>query len=130
MNTDKNHEQINAITEKILQGAFSVSNALGCGFLEKVYENALVLELMHLGLKVARQLPIKIRYREKVVGEYVADLVVEDYVLVELKAIPMLDRIHKAQCINYLAATRLPICLLLNFGRPKVEVCRILGKNS
>jgi GxxExxY protein len=129
MNTDRGLEQINTITEKILQGAFAISNTLGCGYLEKVYENALALELMHLGLKVVRQHPIKIRYRNHIVGEYVADLIVEDFVLVELKAIPLLDPIHKAQCINYLAATGLPICLLLNFGRPKVDVCRLLGKN-
>ena len=131
MNTDEHRfflESINATTELILKAAYEVSNTLGCGFLEKVYENALVLELGHLGLQVSQQRPIEIRYRDKIVGEYVADLVVNNTVLVELKAAQKLEHIHQAQCLNSLTATRLPICLLLNFGQPRIEIKRILRK--
>ena len=124
MNTDE--RQINQITEKVIGCAFKVGSKLGCGFLEKCYENALAYELRKLGLKVEQQVPLKVWYDDIVVGEYVADLVVEDVVLIELKAISGLESIHAAICINYLAATKLPICLLINFGK-RVDVKRIAG---
>ncbi|MGA9377392.1 MAG: GxxExxY protein [Phormidium sp.] len=127
MNTDEHRWKINDITEKIIGRAFQVSNGLGCGFLEKVYENALVHELRKLGLKVHPQYPIKVYYDGVIVGEFAADLLVENCVLVELKAIKTLTDKEHAQCLNYIKATKLPICLLINFGNPKVEIKRIAG---
>jgi GxxExxY protein len=124
MNTDE--KTINAITEKIIGCAYRVASKLGCGFLEKCYENALAYELRKVGLKVEQQVPLKVWYDDIIVGEYIADLIVEDLVLVELKAIQGLETIHSAICINYLAAVKLPICLLINFGR-RVEIKRIAG---
>ena len=112
-------------TEKIIGCAFNVMNTLGTGFLEKVYENALAVELQHIGLKVVQQRPIEVRYRDVLVGEYVADMVVEDKVLVELKAVQSLENVHYAQCLNYLKATSFQVCLLLNFGSPELQVRRI-----
>lgn len=125
MNTDT-HE-LDRITEKIIGCAFQVSNDLGSGFLEKVYENALVIELSHASLRIEQQKSIRVIYHGKVVGDYIADLVVEDSVLVELKAVKSLDEIHMAQCLNYLKAANLRLCLLINFGRPKIEVKRIMN---
>jgi GxxExxY protein len=124
MNTDD--KRYDHITERIIGCAFKVGSKLGCGFLEKCYENALAHELQKAGLKVERQVPLKVWYDEIVVGDYVADLIVEGVVLVELKSISGLESIHSAICINYLAATKLPICLLINFGR-RVDVKRIAG---
>jgi GxxExxY protein len=98
----------------------------GCGFLEKCYENALAHELRKAELNVEQQVPIKVWYDGIIVGEYIADLIVEGVILVELKAITGLDPVHSAQCINYLAATKLPVCLLINFGK-RVDVKRIAG---
>jgi GxxExxY protein len=119
-------EKLNPISEKIIGCAYTVSNALGVGFLEKVYENALVHELRKTGLKAEQQRIIHVWYDGIVVGEYIADLLVEDAVLVELKALKTLDPIHQAQCINYLRATGLRLCLLLNFGLRQVEIKRLV----
>jgi GxxExxY protein len=124
MGTDE--RALNALTEKIIGCAFRVGSKLGCGFLEKCYENALVHELRKLGLRVEQQVPLKVWYDEIVVGEYIADVLVEGVILVELKAIQGLEPVHSAICINYLAATKLPLCLLINFGR-RVDVKRIAG---
>ena len=121
MNTDA----LNAITEKIIGCAYKVENGLGCGFFEKCYENALVHDLRNAGLNVQQQVALAVMYEGIVVGEYVADLIVEGQVIVELKAIKACDEIHAAQCINYLAATGLPICLLINFGK-RVEIKRFV----
>lgn len=121
MNTD-----INSTTEKVIGCAFNVSNELGAGFLEKVYENALAIELRKGGVKFRQQCPIQVKYDGIVVGEYVADLIIEEFVLVELKAVKAVNDVHQAQCLNYLRATGLPICLLLNFGKPKVEIKRFI----
>ncbi len=115
----------NPITEKVIGCAYIVSNGLGSGFLEKVYENALAHELRENGLKLEQQHPVKVRYDGIIVGDYVADLLVEDCILVELKAIQSLDGIHQAQCLNYLKATGLRLCLLINFGSPRVQIKRI-----
>ena len=104
------------LTRQIIAAAFDVSNTLGCGFLEKVYENALVVELRRRGLRVTQQLPIHVVYRNETVGQYVADLVVENAVLVEVKATLENDPVHVAQTLNYLRATRLPVGLLINFN--------------
>lgn len=119
-------EHLKPLSEKIIGGAFNVSNSLGPGFLEKVYENALAHELRKAGLDVRQQFPVDVVYDGVVVGEFVADLLVESQIVVELKAAKNLDDAHLAQCLNYLKATRLPLCLLLNFGKPRVEVKRIV----
>jgi GxxExxY protein len=118
-------DHLNPITEKIIGCAYTVGSTLGVGFLEKVYENALAHELRKAGLKVGQQQPIRVRYDDIIVGEYVADLLVEDCVLVELKAVQNLDSVHMAQCINYLKATGLRLCLLINFGTRRVGIKRI-----
>ena len=118
--------QPNQITEKIIGCSYNVSNALGCGFLEKVYENALAHDLRKIGLKVLQQHSIKVYYDGIIVGEYVADLFVENCVIVEIKALKSLDESHLSQCLNYLKATKMRIGLLLNFGKPKVEIKRVV----
>jgi len=128
MDADARRSLLNEITEKVIGAAYAVGTALGHGFLEKVYENALAHELKKRGLNVQQQEAIQVRYDGIVVGDYVADLLVEGCVLVELKAVKALDEIHVAQCLNYLKATALQVCLLLNFGNPKVEVRRIVHK--
>lgn len=118
--------ELNAITEKVIGCAFTVGNTLGCGFLEKVYENALAHEIRKMGLQVSQQGEIRVMYDGVEVGIYEADMLVEGRVLVELKAVRDLNDIYRAQCMNYLRATGLRICLLINFGNPKVEVRRIV----
>ena len=120
-------DALNVITRKIIGCAFRVSNQLGPGFLEKVYENALVLELVNTGLKYEQQVPLKVRYEGIIVGDFVADLLVEDAILVELKAVETLGKVHFAQCLNYLRATDLKLCLLMNFGTQKVQIKRIIN---
>jgi GxxExxY protein len=119
-------DEVNEVTEKIIGCAYKVANELGCGFLEKVYENALAHEIGKIGLKVEQQKQVKVFYDKIEVGFYETDLVVQDSVLVELKGVKNLDEAHKAQCLNYLKATGLKICLLINFGNPRVEVKRFV----
>jgi GxxExxY protein len=118
--------ELEQITEKIIGCAYKVANTLGNGFLEKVYENALAHEIRKTGLSVEQQHLVPVVYDGVVVGDYVADLIVEDKVIVELKATQDVEDIHKAQCINYLKATSLTLCLLINFGTPKVQVKRFV----
>lgn len=118
-------EELNPITEKIIGCVYRVSNSLGVGFIEKVYENALVHELRKAGLKVQQQYPIRVYYDGVVVGDFVADLIVESVILLELKAVTEIDRHTPAKCMNYLRATGLPLCLLVNFGTPKAGIQRI-----
>lgn len=120
--------EINQITEKIIGCAYTVSNTLGVGFLEKVYENALIHEIKKAGLEIKHQYPIKVLYDNVVVGDYEADILVEDSVLVELKAVKSFDDAHMAQVMNYLKATGLKICLLINFGKPKIQIKRVVNK--
>ena len=124
MNTDR--PERNAISERIIGCAFTVANTLGRGFLEKVYENALALELRAAGLAVEQQRGITVFYQGTVVGEYFADLLVEKSVIVELKTVRALDRAHRAQCINYLRATGMELCLMINFGARRVEIQRVV----
>jgi GxxExxY protein len=111
------------LTEKILKGYFQVYNSLGYGFLEKVYENALVHELKQMGLFVRQQQPIEVHYNELKVGQYFADVFVEDSVIIELKASESLCEADEYQLINYLKATEVEVGLLLNFGK-KPEIRR------
>jgi GxxExxY protein len=125
MNTNRFFED--QLSNKIIGCALTVSNTLGAGFLEKVYENALAHELRKAGLTVDQEYPITVHYDGVAVGSYAADLLVERTVLVELKAVTALDTIHRAQCINYLKATGLRLCLLLNFGSPRLEMKRVVN---
>ena len=113
------------ISERIIGCAFKIRGTLGHGFLEKVYENALAHELRKAGLSVQQQANIQVFYDGVNVGTYFADLLVEGRILVELKSVKAIDDAHMAQCLNYLNATRLQTCLLLNFGKTKVEVRRL-----
>jgi len=117
--------RLNDLSGAVIGCAFTVLNTLGAGFLEKVYENALARELREAGLGVVQQPGVKVMYRGSAVGEYFADLVVEDLLLVELKAVKALDEAHRAQCVNYLKATGLRLGLLLNFGKPRLEIKRV-----
>lgn len=113
------------ITEKIIGAAYKVANTLGAGFLEKVYENALAIELKKSGLSVKQQYSLPVYYEDELVGNYFADLLVEDSVIVELKAVRELVSEFSAQVINYLKATRINTGLLINFGKPKIEIKRL-----
>lgn len=128
MDTDEHRyeaEGLNRLTERVIGCAYTVHNTLGSGFVERVYENALVHELTKCGLNARQQVAFAVRYDAVVVGEYVADLIVEGVVLIELKVARAIDDAHIAQCLNYLAATGLPIALVLNFHR-RVQVRRLL----
>ena len=118
--------RLDELTEKVIGAAHEVSNTLGSGFLERVYENALAQELRDRNLGVAQQQQLQVRYKGTVVGDYQADLIVEGAVILELKAVKSLDEVHAAQCLNYLKATGLHVCLLLNFGKPRLEVRRVV----
>jgi len=117
------------ITDQILQSFYKVYNKLGYGFLEKVYENALLIELNDCGLKCESQLPISVYYNNQRVGNYFADLIVEDLIIIELKAAEAIDEAHEIQLINYLKATKIEVGLLLNFGK-KPEFKRKLFTNN
>jgi GxxExxY protein len=105
MNADE--RRLNEITEKIVGCAYGVANGMGSGFLEKVYENAIRIELQREGLIVVQQYPIPVTWRGEIVGDYFADLLVEGCIIVELKVVKAFDEIHMAQCLNYLKATGL-----------------------
>jgi GxxExxY protein len=105
------------VTEKIIKAFFKVYNILGYGFLEKVYENALIIELKKMGFHISQQNNIKVYYDGKIVGDYFADIIVDNNVIVELKAAESLGEEHKTQLINYLKATDKEVGLLLNFGK-------------
>jgi len=111
------------ITEKIIKASYEVHNNLDYGFLEKVYENSLAIELRNVGLNVKQQEPIKVLYKGELVGDYVADLMVEDEVIVEIKSVSKLEQVHEVQLVNYLKATGKEVGLLINFGK-SVEVKR------
>jgi len=127
MNTDERRFELNEITEKIIGCAFKVGNSLGYGLLEKVYENALVYELRKTGMLVEPQFVIYVHYEDIIVGKFVPDVLVERSVLVELKAIKSIGEREMAQCLNAIKATKLTVCLLINFCNPKVEIKRIVN---
>jgi GxxExxY protein len=128
MEKNINEQDLNALTERIIGCAFKVSNTLGCGFLEKVYENALVHELRKNGMPADPQHPINVIYDGVAVGEFLADILVVDTVILELKATKDHEDVFTAQCLNCLKATGKPICLLLNFGKPRLEIKRYRGQ--
>jgi GxxExxY protein len=121
-----NTNDLDEIAQAVIGGAYEVSNTLGAGFLEKIYEWALARELTLRGLEVVSQVPYAVSYKGHCVGEYFADLVVENQLLVELKCADCFSNEHVAQCINYLKASGLRLALLINFQKPKVEWKRIV----
>jgi len=123
MNADST--DLNSLSEKVLGAVFEVSNTLGAGFLEKVYQRALLRELSLRGIRATAEASFAVTYKGHSVGEYFADLLVED-LLVELKCAERLANEHTAQCLNYLRASGLTLCLLVNFQKPKVEWRRIV----
>ena len=125
MNTDEH--RLNGLTEKVIGAAFEVSNVLGPGFLEKVYERALLKELRLRGLDAECQVGIEVFYKDQLVGEYLADIVVANTIIVKLKCVGSLSKEHLAQCMNYLKASGKKIALLLNFQRPRLELRRIIN---
>ncbi len=125
MNADE-HGCLNSLTEKVLAAVFEVANTLGAGFLEKVYERALLMELHTRGIRATGQTSLAVSYKGQKVGEYFVDIRVEDVLVVELKCVDHLANEHTAQCLNYLRASGRTLCLLVNFQRPKVEWKRII----
>jgi GxxExxY protein len=123
---NRDNKSLNGITQHIIGCAYRVSNTLGCRFLEKVYENALAHELRKAGLAVEQQCGIQVHDAGIVVGDYVADLSVENCILVELKTVQAINEMHMAPCMNYLKATGLHICRLMNFAKPKQEIRRVV----
>ena len=117
---------LNEVTYLINGAIFEVNRVLGGGFLEKAYENALLLELKNRGLKAEAQVPISVVYKGNTVGDYYADIVVEDQVILEIKAIDALQKIHEAQLLNYLKATGIRVGLLVNFRHPKAQIKRMV----
>lgn len=120
-------DEINLHTEKIIQCCYAVANTLGAGFLEKVYENALAVEFSRQNIPFRQQAGLTVSYQGVSVGEYIADFVVAEKVVLEIKALNGLDEAHRAQVINYLRAANLKAGLLINFGRPKIEIRRVLN---
>ena len=116
------------LTGKIIQCAYRVHNTLGFGFLETVYQNALVIELTKSGLNVEKEKPVKVLYENQIVGDFIADILVEETVILELKAVKELHSIHEAQLVNYLKATGIEVGLLINFGESVAIKRKILDK--
>ena len=117
---------LNELTYAINGAIFEVNRILGPGFLEKVYENALLMELKARGIKAAAQYPIKVKYKDQIVGEYFADMVVENQVIIELKTVDRIEKIHEAQLLNYLKATGIKVGLLVNFKSTKADIKRLV----
>src|SRR6266496_1230145 len=121
-----NNTDLNSLSEKVLGAVFEVSNTLGAGYLEKVYQRALLRELSLRGIRATTEASLAVTYKGHSVGEYFADLLVEEVLVVELKCAERLANEHVAQCLNYLRASGLTFCLLVNFQKPKVEWKRIV----
>ena len=118
------------LTQQIIEAAFRVHKILGYGFLEKVYQNALMIELTKKGIRAESERPLKIHYESDIVGDYICDIVVEDKVILELKAVKEINKIHEVQLVNYLKGTGIEVGLLINFG-PSVQIKRkVLDSNS
>jgi len=116
-----------SLTENVLGAVFEVSNTLGAGFLEKVYERALLRELGLRGIRATAQNSFIVIYKGHNVGEYIVDILIEDVLMIELKCVERFANEHTAQCLNYLRASGLAVCLLINFQKPKVEWKRIVN---
>jgi GxxExxY protein len=120
----------NELSQRVIGCAFEVSNTLGAGFLEQVYEKALCVELENEGLSFYCQKPVAVKYKDVIVGDYVTDIIVEDSLLLELKAVSVMPAVYQAQLINYLKATGLSHGLLLNFGTPKLGIKRMIWNHN
>src|SRR6202165_4171059 len=127
MNTDE-RRCLDSLTKRVIGAILEVSNILGAGFLEKVYERALLRELGLRGIRATAQASFAVTYKDHSVGEYYADILVEDVLVVELKCVERLASEHTAQCLNYLRASGRTLCLLVNFQKPKVEWKRIVHR--
>ena len=125
MNADE-RRFFDSLTQRVIGAVLEVSNALGAGFLEKVYERALLTELGLRGIRATAQASFAVTYKGRYAGEYFADILVEDVLVVELKCVAHLGNEHTAQCLNYLRASGRTLCLLVNFQKPKVEWKRIV----
>jgi GxxExxY protein len=121
-----NEHELDWLVSETVGAAYEVGNTLGCGFLERVYHRALLRELNLRGLSARTEVPFPVRYKDQHVGDYVADLVVDGRLIVELKCAEALSNEHLAQCINYLKASGLKLALLINFQHAKVEWKRII----
>jgi GxxExxY protein len=119
-----------SLSSQVIGCAIEVSRGLGCEFVEKVYENALMVELARTGLMANQQKPVCVRYRDAIVGDYVVDILVDGRLLVEVKAIDRLNPAHDAQVMNYLRATGVPVGLLLNFGKPQLGIRRLVWNHD
>ena len=129
MNADQSDYKCKDLTEKIIGIFYEVYNELGYGFLEKVYENAVMIELRQADISAKAQMPISVMYGNETIGEYTADILVENKVIVEIKAVKALMAEHEAQLLNYLKATEIEVGLLINFG-PKPEIRRRVFDNK
>ena len=112
------------LTEKIIACAYTVYNKMGYGYLESVYERCMLIELADIGLNAEAQKPLKVLYKGQIVGDFVADVIVNDTVIVELKSVSKIVKAHEIQLVNYLVSTNKPVGLILNFAKDKVEVKR------
>jgi GxxExxY protein len=121
-----NTHELDCLIHKVVGAAYEVGNVLGAGFLEKLYERALMRELLLRGLSVKSQALFPVSYKGQCIGEYMADLLVEEQVIVELKCVDRFASEHLAQCINYLKASGIKLALLINFQKPRVEWKRII----
>ena len=126
MNADIQRDVLDRLASRVTGCAHTVSNTLGTGFLEKVYENALQVEMLHVGIRTSQQATFAVRYRGEIVGTYVPDLIAEDSVIIEIKATARLDPVHRVQCMNYLRTTGLSVALLMNFGLPRLDIQRVV----
>ncbi len=125
MDSDEHRYPHDPLSEAVIGAAYKVANSLGPGFLEKVYENALAHEIRKASLEVEQQARMTVLYDGVEVGDYIADLIIQKSLVIELKACKALEDIHVAQCLNYLKASGLHTCLLMNFGTPKIQVRRL-----
>jgi GxxExxY protein len=126
MDTDQHGFTNKDLTERVLGAVFEVANTLGAGFLEKVYERALLRELRLRGIPVASQVSFPVVYKDLCVGSYFADILVDNALVIELKCVDRLTAEHMAQCLNYLRASGMSLCLLINFQKPTVEWKRVV----
>jgi len=126
MDTDKEEFLYKDLTYKIIGLAIEVHTKLGYGFLEKVYENSLMLLFRRNDIQAEQQAPVKVYFEDQVVGDYLADILVENKIILELKSIDNIADIHRAQVLNYLKATGLRIALILNFGKTKLQYERLI----
>jgi GxxExxY protein len=126
-NAHESPDPLNALSESVIGAAYEVQNILGPGFLEKVYERALLRELITRGLRARSQVPLSVTYKGHSVGDYLADLIVEDQLIIEIKCVEHLTNEHLAQALNYLKASGRRLALLISFQKPKVEVKRVVN---